>query len=352
MSTDPTIEVTGVAQKQHWADKTFPDVEKVRPGLWSIPVPMGDIPVRYTLAYAFVAPEGVLLVDPGYADDESLAALRTGYEKAGVTLADTIGVLITHAHLDHFGLARAVQQESGAWVGMHQDDVAVLTSALARTAEDERASLTPWGVPAELTDEMLWSSTEHGERMPLPEWNKQISDGMVIRHGDRDFVLITTPGHTAGHTCIYVPQDDVLLIGDHVLPRISSHVGDPAWHAEPPALARYSDSLHKLTQYASAEVLPAHEYRFRDIAARVAQLEVHHAERSDEIVDALRSLADETTWEIAKQLTWSRGWDALNSHSLRMAVAETSSHLNLLREQGRVVFEGTAPARYRVAAND
>ena len=115
---------------------------------------------------------------------------------------------------------------------------------------------------------------------------------------------------------------------------------------------RRSLALNLLPQYASAEVLPAHEYRFRDIGARVAQLEAHHTERSDEIVDALRRLADESTWEIAKQLTWSRGWDALNSHSLRMAVAETSSHLNLLREQGRVVFEGTAPARYRVAAND
>ena len=46
------IEVTGEAQRQAWDESVMPPVELVRPGLWSIPVPIPRNPLRYLLAYA------------------------------------------------------------------------------------------------------------------------------------------------------------------------------------------------------------------------------------------------------------------------------------------------------------
>ena len=57
--------VTGEAQHRAWQQRVLPPVEKVRPGVWSIPVPIPHNPLRYTLAYAFLDDTGVLLVDPG-----------------------------------------------------------------------------------------------------------------------------------------------------------------------------------------------------------------------------------------------------------------------------------------------
>lgn len=348
MTVEATIEVTGVAQKAHWAAKTFPETEEVRPGVWSIPVPMGDIPVRYTLAYAFISPEGVLLVDPGWRSEESLDALRAGYDTFGANLSDTIGVIVTHAHFDHFGLARTVQQESGAWAGMHADDIAALTRQLGRTVEQERADVIRWGVPEDEIEPLLWLPTDRDDSMPVPDWNQPLTDGLTISHGNRQLVVLATPGHTAGHICLYVPEDDLLLTGDHVLPRITSHVSDPEWQASPPALNVYTESLRKLASYATAEVLPAHEYRFRDIDARITQLESHHAARGDEVLDVLGEIDHATTWEIAERLTWSRGWKSLNRHNLRMALGETSAHLNLLGHQGQIGCTGD-PAEYSLA---
>src|SRR3984957_19754638 len=47
------VRVTGVLQKEAWDRDVMPPVEQVRPGLWSIPVPIPDNPLRYVLVYAF-----------------------------------------------------------------------------------------------------------------------------------------------------------------------------------------------------------------------------------------------------------------------------------------------------------
>lgn len=46
-STVPSVVVlTGTLQRQAWQDKALPPVEQVGAGLWSIPVPIPDDPLR------------------------------------------------------------------------------------------------------------------------------------------------------------------------------------------------------------------------------------------------------------------------------------------------------------------
>lgn len=42
----------------------------------------------------------------------------------------------------------------------------------------------------------------------------QISDGDEIKIGDREAVIIHTPGHSHDSVCIYVPEDGVIFSGD------------------------------------------------------------------------------------------------------------------------------------------
>ena len=55
-----------------------PPVEQVRPGLWSIPVPIPNNPLRYVLVYLFELDNGVALVDAGWNTDEAWQALNDG----------------------------------------------------------------------------------------------------------------------------------------------------------------------------------------------------------------------------------------------------------------------------------
>jgi hypothetical protein len=59
------ITVTGTAQQQAWRDRVLPPVEKVRPGVWSVPTPFPDSPLRYVLAYLLESRRGPVLIDTG-----------------------------------------------------------------------------------------------------------------------------------------------------------------------------------------------------------------------------------------------------------------------------------------------
>ena len=61
--------------------------------------------------------------------DGSFSVLPRDKEARGPTsLADVRGVMVTHIHPDHYGLAGRVREASGAWVGLHPDDAALLPS--------------------------------------------------------------------------------------------------------------------------------------------------------------------------------------------------------------------------------
>ena len=57
------------------------------------------------------------------------------------------------------------------------------------------------------------------------EPDKYIDDHDVIKVGDRELEVIWTPGHSPGHNVIYLRKEKVMIVGDHLLPKITPHVG-------------------------------------------------------------------------------------------------------------------------------
>jgi len=120
---------------------------------------------------------------------------------------------------------------------------------------------------------------------------------------------VWTPGHTPGHLCFYHERHDVLLTGDHVLPRITPHIGlTPGTDGDPPG--DYQASLRALARYDPAQVLPAHDHRFPAVGGRVETLLRHHRARLAEIEHVVACYPGLSTWTVAEALTWSRGLGA------------------------------------------
>jgi glyoxylase-like metal-dependent hydrolase (beta-lactamase superfamily II) len=72
-------------------------------------------PVGPVNAYLLPGPP-VTLVDCGPKSDQTLAALRDGLARADSDLAKIERLIITHGHVDHFGLAATVVAAGGAEV--------------------------------------------------------------------------------------------------------------------------------------------------------------------------------------------------------------------------------------------
>ena len=83
----------------------LPPVERVRPGLWSVPVPLPNSSLRYVYVYVFETDRGAYIIDAGWNTDEAFESLSAGLGEAGFAMSDVRGVLVTHIHPDHYGLA-------------------------------------------------------------------------------------------------------------------------------------------------------------------------------------------------------------------------------------------------------
>jgi glyoxylase-like metal-dependent hydrolase (beta-lactamase superfamily II) len=137
----------------------------------------------------------------------------------------------------------------------------------------------------------------------------------------------------------------VFFSGDHVLPRISPNISAFAGGLANP-LALFLDSLSAVARFDSAEVLPAHEYRFRGLADRVDDLRHHHDARLAEVLEVVRADPGLTTFTAAARLTWSRDWSENRGFVRRSAIGETLAHLALLEDRGRLRRVSAIPDRW------
>ncbi|HYK68369.1 MAG TPA: MBL fold metallo-hydrolase [Streptosporangiaceae bacterium] len=329
------MQVTGTRQQAAWQRAEFPPVEKVAGGFWSVPVPIIGNPLRYVLSYLIEHDAGFVMVDPGWNHPDSWLALTSGLAECGVPLGAITGILVTHVHPDHHGLSARVREQSGAWVGMHPAEDAFLDVRGEAAMRSGMEYYLRWcGAPEAHLRELVSSRQHTAQVEPMARADR------LVEHGDRIDVpglrlrAVWTPGHTPGHLCFHDEARDLLLTGDHILPRITPNVSAYDMTSNP--LEDYLASLEKIRGIQPSEVLPAHEYRFADLDSRLTDLTEHHRER---LAEAERGLiaagpAGTTAWQAAKGVTWSRPWADLVSFQRQAAIGEVLSHLRYLQARG------------------
>ncbi len=343
------VVVTGTVQKESWDLDVMPPVEQVRPGLWSIPVPIPNNPLRYVLVYALeLQGGGVAIVDAGWNTDEAWKSLNDGLAVAGGSISDVRAVMVTHIHPDHYGLAGRVREASGAWIGLHPADAVMLEARYGDT-DDLVAGmlrlLDDSGVPQDKLPDLALASMAVKSMVTMAEPDVFFEDGREIELPGWSLRSIWTPGHSPGHVCFYSERERLLISGDHVLPRITPNISVHSQQVPNP-LGDYLESLAKLTDLETDEVLPAHEYRFSDLRSRLDEIAAHHDARLGEIEQVITDNPGSTAWDITLQLHWSRPWDEIQSFMQRQANGETLAHCVVLELEGRIRRVGSLPARF------
>jgi glyoxylase-like metal-dependent hydrolase (beta-lactamase superfamily II) len=341
------MRVSGAAQRAAWRRGELPPVEEVAAGVWSLPVPIPDNPLRYVLSYLIEHRSGVVMVDTGWDHPESWRALSDGLAACGVPVSAVSAVVVTHVHPDHHGLSAAVRERSGAWIGMHEREDAWLARMTGQDFDRRRewAAYQRWcGAPGWHGEDLAAARRSAGQVRPMARADRTIGHGDLVDAPGLRLRAVWTPGHSPGHLCFHHETLDLLLTGDHVLPRITPNISGYDRRSSP--LADYLRSLDVLRGIQPGEVLPGHEYRFADLDARLDSLAAHHAERLAEVAGVLTAAPDGmSAWQVAEQVTWSRGWDQLSGFPRQAALGEVLAHLRHLHDHGTATcaeVEGTA----------
>ena len=160
-----------------------------------------------------------------------------------------------------------------------------------------------------------------------PKPTVRLAHGETVTLAGREWRAIHTPGHTADHLCLHDPETRTLLVGDHVLPTITPHVGGFGVGADP--LDLYLGALDHVAALPDVEVaLPAHGLSFGDVAARTQAIKEHHFERLEKLVEVGSAIGTATVSTYSHHLFAKRNWGM-------MATSETFAHLEHLRHANR-----------------
>ena len=129
-------------------------------------------------AWALTTPEGIILFD-AMLKNSVVPTVEQHMITLGLDPADIKYVVITHAHNDHFGGARYLQDKYGALVIMTEAD---------------------WS--------HLHSWPQLGEPAPYPRKDMAVSDGQTLTLGGTTVKFVATPGHTPGTLSPIFPVQD------------------------------------------------------------------------------------------------------------------------------------------------
>jgi len=312
--------------------KTTSPPHEVASGIYHVPLPM---PMRPSIVNVWLIDGGNewALADTGMRTEESLAALRNALATLDLSPIAIGKIICTHHHPDHFGASAPLRDLCRAEVFLHGLDAERLRIFLPHPRSTEAEAFFKLnGIPPQSFANVP-TPGEFWRDMYAPATpDHLINDGDELQIGDRDLQVVWTPGHTPGHCCFYCPRTKALIAGDHLLPRISPHVGVyPSGPLNP--LADYLASLEKVAQLDVELVLPSHGGAFRDHRHRAAQLIHHHEYRMLAALDAIRA-KPRTSYAIAKEIF--HFTEKAPVQVQLPATFETPAHLELLARQGRV----------------
>ena len=93
---------------------------EVVPGIHQLKVPIPGNMLGYTNVYLVQGSDGWLLVDTGSNYPETFDALQNQLREIGIDFNNISQIVVTHTHLDHYGLAGKVKQLSRAKLAFHQ----------------------------------------------------------------------------------------------------------------------------------------------------------------------------------------------------------------------------------------
>jgi glyoxylase-like metal-dependent hydrolase (beta-lactamase superfamily II) len=308
--------------------------------LYQIALPT-PFPVGPVNAYLAIGTDGRLsLIDTGPRTDAARIALALALAEIRCSLTDIERIIVTHNHIDHYGMAGDIAKVSEAKVYSHPRNRALLKGHSAerdRSGSFYRNLLMEAGAPPGIQAAVL--QVLGGFRQlatPLSSVHA-LEEGDELRLAGRYWQVLYMPGHTGGLICLYQPETQLFLGNDHLLRDISTNP-----MVEPPlpgqtrrrrSLVDYIASLERTAKLEISVAWPGHGEPIYDHRSLIKDRLAFHHRRAEKIVAVLQS-GPQTVFDVSQIL-----FPDLEPMDRFLAMSEVLAHLEWLEDQGAVLSQ-------------
>lgn len=314
----------------------------------TLPTPFAIGPVHVYLAES----DPLTLIDTGPDTDDARAALRAGLAALGYDVSDVQRIVITHGHVDHYGLAHWIAAAGHAQILAHplaRPVVEDWPEARAQREDFSHQVLGLAGVPPDMivrTGQLLRSYDLFQRPAQV---DTLLEDGAVLAMAGAPWQVLHCPGHADNLICFFEPASHLLIGNDHLLAHISSNAivsaPPPGEHVRRQPLIDYWHSLHRVAAMNVALTLTGHGEAVTDTSGLIEQRLAFHQRRLARLMELLAG-GSQTVWQLAQGLL-----PRLSAGDTFLAVSEVIGHLDVLERDGKVnlISDDHSAWRYAVA---
>lgn len=303
--------------------------------------------LQFVCMYLFQIGDSYVLIDAGLSFSDCAKIFFAGLEKLNISINNLKFLIITHEHPDHVGIAEAVKHKN--------PDIQVVTHEITnnimkymtdsrnleqaqKSAENSSHHLKAYGVPEKRAAKVFQYMISFRSFTQYHKPDRLLNDNEEISINSDILKIIWTPGHSIGHICVLDEQTKYLFSGDHILSRITPHIG--AFLPNPITdrsdnftniLDLYLKSLDRIDQLDPKIIFPAHQEIIYNPHERIVDIKKHHMNRLIEITKTVEK-KPKTPFRIS-QLHFGENLSEINTF---LALSEVLSHLIYLEQQHKV----------------
>ncbi len=282
------------------------------------------------------------LVDSGPNSGKALDELEQALAAHGHAIEEIELLVITHQHIDHFGLASILARRSGAEVAALDSLVPYLHDFRDAAELDDRfaeQTMLLHGIPSDVVTALRAVSASFRAWGAAVEVTRPLRDGEQLQLRDRTLRVLHRPGHSPSDTVLHDEARASMLAADHLIKHISSNplIARPLDAApdftgpRPQALVDYIASLERTRAMDLSLVLPGHGEPIDDHVALIdKRLRLH--ERRAKKIHSLIAAEPRTAHEIAVEL-----WGNIAVTQAYLTLSEVLGHVDLLLADHSVI---------------
>ncbi|MFW9874281.1 MAG: MBL fold metallo-hydrolase [Candidatus Thorarchaeota archaeon] len=306
--------------------------------------------LRFVCMYLFKTEDVYVLIDAGLNFTDWEKTFFSELNKLNISIEDVDYLIVTHEHPDHLGLMNSLKrknpdiqilmheltQETMSWM-INADNI----SEKQKRVGELKLQMAKYGVSQKQGDKIMKFLTVMRSFTQYQASDRILRDNEEISINGNKLLIIWTPGHSLGHICIFNENTSHLFAGDHILSRITPHIGSymvPANISENyqsynfnNVLKYYLESLDRIDQLNPKIIFPAHQEVIYNSHKRILEMKEHHRTRLSEISRLIEN-NPLTPFKIS-QIHFGDDLDEINTY---LGLGEALSHLIYLEQQNKV----------------